>query len=196
MIVGLTGGIGSGKTTVGELFKKLGIPIYVSDVEAKRIMISNTGVINKVKALLGELAYFDDGSLDKKHISEQVFKNKELLQKLNSIVHPAVADDFVKWYEKQNSSYVVKESAILFESGSYKKCDIVITVVSPVKERVNRVMKRDNVTKKQVLHRVMNQSSDEDKIDLSDFIINNVTLDATKIQVQKIHNEITTSIKV
>jgi dephospho-CoA kinase len=194
MIVGLTGGIGSGKTTVAKLFNTLGVPVYVSDIAAKRIMISDVKVIKEVKTLLGELAYFDDGSLDKKHISEQVFKNKELLQKLNSIVHPAVADDFIEWYKKQNSAYVIKESAILFESGSYKKCDIIISVISPIKERVNRVMKRDSVTKKQVLHRVMNQSSDEDKIDQSDFIINNITIDATKIQVEKIHNQIIASV--
>lgn len=194
MIVGLTGGIGSGKTTVAKLFNTLGVPVYVSDIAAKRIMISDAKVIKEVKTLLGELAYFDDGSLDKKHISEQVFKNKELLQKLNSIVHPAVADDFIAWYKKQNSAYVIKESAILFESGSHKKCDIIISVISPIKERVNRVMKRDSVTKKQVLYRVMNQSSDEDKIDQSDFIINNITIDATKIQVEKIHNQIITSV--
>ena len=194
MIVGLTGGIGSGKTTVANLFNKLGVPVYVSDIEAKRLMISDENVIKEVKVLLGELAYFDDGSLDKKHISEQVFKNKELLGKLNSIVHPAVAEDFKVWYEKQNTPFVIKESAILFESGSYKKCDIIISVISPIKERVNRVMKRDSVTKKQVLHRVMNQSSDEDKIDQSDFIINNITIDATKIQVEKIHNQIIASV--
>ncbi len=194
MIIGLTGGIGSGKTTVAKLFNKLGVPVYVSDIAAKRIMISDAKVIKEVKTLFCLLAYFDDGSLDKKHISEQVFKNKELLQKLNSIVHPAVADDFVSWYKKQNSAYVIKESAILFESGSYKKCDTIISVISPIKERVNRVMKRDSVTKKQVLHRVMNQSSDEDKIDQSDFIINNITIDATKIQVEKIHNQIIASV--
>ncbi len=194
MIVGLTGGIGSGKTTVAKLFNELGVPVYVSDIEAKKIMISDIKVIQAIKNLLGELAYFNDGNLDRKYISDQVFKDKNILEKLNSIVHPAVADDFIAWHEKQNVPYVIKESAILFESGNDKKCDIIITVTSPIKERVNRVMKRDGVTKKQVLYRVMNQSSDEDKIDQSDYIINNVSLEATKKQVQIIHNQIIDSI--
>ncbi len=190
MIVGLTGGIGSGKTTVANLFNKLGVPIYVSDVEAKRIMVTNEKVITAIKSLLGNEAYTDVNELNRSYISEQVFKNKSLLNDLNSIVHPAVAEDFLNWYKDQKAEYVIKESAILFESGSFKNCDSVITVTAPLEERINRVVLRDKVTKKQVLHRVMNQLSDEDKIDRSNFIIINKTLEGTEGQVEKINTQI------
>ena len=190
MIVGLTGGIGSGKTTVANLFNKLGVPIYVSDVEAKRIMVTNKKVITAIKSLLGNEAYTNVNELNRSYISEQVFKNKSLLNDLNSIVHPAVAEDFLNWYKDQKAEYVIKESAILFESGSFKNCDSVITVTAPLEERINRVVLRDKVTKKQVLHRVMNQLSDEDKIDRSNFIIINKTLEGTEGQVEKINTQI------
>ena len=190
MIVGLTGGIGSGKTTVANLFNDLGVPIYVTDVAAKRIMISDVAVIESIKMLLGNEAYLKANELNTNYISSKVFKNKSLLKELNSIVHPAVANDFLIWYDNQNSDFVIKESAILFESGSYKSCKYVITVTAPLEDRINRVIKRDGVTKKQVLHRVMNQLNDEDKIDRSNFIINNKSLDATKLQVEKIINKI------
>lgn len=190
MIVGLTGGIGSGKTTVANLFNKLGVPIYVSDIEAKRIMVTNTKVITAIKNLLGDEAYNEKNELNRSYISEQVFKNKSLLNDLNSIVHPAVAEDFLNWYKDQEAEYVIKESAILFESGSFENCDSVITVTAPLEERINRVILRDKVTKKQVLHRVMNQLSDEDKIDRSNFIIINKTLEETEGQVEKINAQI------
>jgi len=190
MIVGLTGGIGSGKTTVAKLFHKLGVPIYVSDIEAKRIMITNENVITSIKKLLGDAAYNTVNELNRSYISEKVFKNKSLLNELNSIVHPAVAEDFLNWYAVQKTAYVIKESAILFESGSFENCDLVITVTAPLEERINRVVLRDKVTKKQVLHRVMNQLSDEDKIDRSNFIINNKTLEGSENQVVKINTHI------
>jgi len=190
MIVGLTGGIGSGKTTVAKLFYKLGVPIYVSDIEAKKIMVANEKVISAIKKLFGDEAYNDNNELNRSYISEKVFKNKSVLNDLNSIVHPAVAEDFLNWYNIQDSAYVIKESAILFESGSYKNCELVITVTAPLEERINRVMSRDNVTKKQVLHRVMNQLSDEDKIDRSNYIVNNKTLEGTENQVEKINTQI------
>lgn len=190
MIVGLTGGIGSGKTTVANLFNKLGVPIYVSDIEAKRIMVTSKKVITAIKNLLGDGAYNEKNELNRSYISEQVFKNKSLLNDLNSIVHPAVAEDFLNWYKDQEAEYVIKESAILFESGSFENCDSVITVTAPLEERINRVILRDKVTKKQVLHRVMNQLSDEDKIDRSNFIIINKTLEETEGQVEKINAQI------
>jgi len=190
MIVGLTGGIGSGKTTVAKLFHKLGVPIYVSDIEAKKIMITNEKVIVAIKNLLGDATYDDNNKLNRSYISEKVFKDKSLLNDLNSIVHPAVAEDFLNWYKIQDSEYVIKESAILFESGSFKNCEVVITVTAPLEDRINRVVLRDNVTKKQVLHRVMNQLSDEDKIDRSNFIIINKTLDGAENQVEKINTQI------
>ena len=194
MIVGLTGGIGSGKTTVAKLFHELGVPIYVSDTKAKKLMVTNAKLITEIKALLGDEAY-DGNELNRAYISEKVFKNKNLLNQLNALVHPAVANDFIKWEAEQNSPYVIKESAILFESGSYKNCDLIITVTAPLEVRVGRVVLRDKVTRKQVLHRVMNQSTDDDKIDRSNFIINNITFDGTEEQVAKIHRQILNKIE-
>lgn len=194
MIVGLTGGIGSGKTTVAKLFHELGVPIYVSDIKAKKLMVTNAKLITEIKALLGDEAY-DGNELNRAYISEKVFKNKNLLNQLNALVHPAVANDFIKWEAEQNSPYVIKESAILFESGSYKNCDLIITVTAPLEVRVGRVVLRDKVTRKQVLHRVMNQSTDDDKIDRSNFIINNITFDGTEEQVAKIHRQILNKIE-
>ena len=118
-----------------------------------------------------------------------------MLNQLNALVHPAVAHDFIKWEAEQNSPYVIKESAILFESGSYKNCDLIITVTAPLEVRVGRVVLRDKVTRKQVLHRVMNQSTDDDKIDRSNFIINNITFDGAEEQVAKIHRQILNKIE-
>lgn len=189
MIIGLTGGIGSGKSTIAKLFYKLGIPIYVSDIEAKKLMVSDVNLIFEIKQLLGDDSY-NDTELNRAYISKKVFEDKSLLHQLNALVHPAVAKDFLKWYQSQDAPYVIKESAILFESGSYTNCDVIITVTAPLEERIKRVMLRDNVTKKQVLHRVMNQLSDEEKIDRSNFIINNLTLEGAEEQVVKIHNQI------
>jgi dephospho-CoA kinase len=194
MIVGLTGGIGSGKTTVAKLFHNIGVPVYVSDIEAKNLMVTDVKLIANIKELLGDDAYCNN-ELNRSYISEKVFKNKELLSQLNALVHPVVANDFIRWSALQKAPYVIKESAILFESGSHENCDVVITVTAPLEERINRVMLRDKVTKKQVLYRVMNQSSDDDKIDKSDFIINNITLDGAKDQVVKIHDQILNKIK-
>jgi len=194
MIVGLTGGIGSGKTTVAKLFNDLGIPIYVSDIEAKRIMSTNEKLINAIKELLGEKAY-NNKELNRAYISGKVFENKGLLNELNKLVHPAVAEDFLNWYNEQDVQYVIKESAILFESGSYENCDLVITVTAPLEERINRVILRDAVTRKQVLHRVMNQLSDEDKIDRSNFIVINKTIEGAKNQVAKINTQILNKIR-
>ena len=194
MIIGLTGGIGSGKTTIANLFKDLGIPIYVSDIEAKRIMVTNEKLIYAIKELLGDEAYKNE-ELNRAYISSKVFENKELLNELNKLVHPTVAEDFLIWYNKQDAPYVIKESAILFESGSYKNCDLVITVTAPLEERINRVVLRDGVTRKQVLHRVMNQLNDEDKIDRSSFIIINKTIEGAKNQVEKINAQILNKIR-
>lgn len=186
MIVGLTGGIGSGKTTVAKIFYDIGVPIYVSDIEAKKLMVTHSELIKNIKTLLGDEAYEND-KLNRSYISDKIFKNKKLLNAMNNLVHPIVAKDFQEWYKAQSYPYVIKESAILFESGAYKKCDAIITVTAPIEERINRVVLRDNVTKKQVLHRVMNQMSDEEKIDRSNYIIINKTLITTEEQVAKIH---------
>ncbi len=186
MIVGLTGGIGSGKSTVAKFFKALGVPVYDSDAQAKRIMKSSKKIRKKIIALLGEEAY-EDKSLNRAYIAKSVFGNKELLEELNGIVHPAVRKHFLKWSQKQDYPYVVQETALLFENKSNHLYDKVILVTAPQKLRIARVMSRDKSTKEQVLARIENQLADTDKIELSDYIIENIDLKETKDKVIKLN---------
>src|SRR5690606_11422131 len=146
----LTGGIGSGKTTIANWFSDKGIPVYNSDIEAKRLMNESTEIHQKLIQLFGENAYAN-GELNRKFISEQVFENKDLLEKLNQIVHPAVFQDFQNWIQNQTAAFVIKEAAILFESGSYHDCDYIISVISHEELRIQRVMARDRISAEQVL---------------------------------------------
>ena len=185
-IVGLTGGIGSGKTTVANFFKELGVPIYIADAEAKKLMTKNVELQQKIKALLGTEAY-QNGELNRKYIADLVFKNPEKLRALNSLVHPAVAEDFKKWTNSQNAVFVIKESALLFETGDYKNCDVVILVKASLDERIRRVMKRDAISKDGVMERISHQWSDEKKEILSDYIIENTDISLTKKTVFNIY---------
>ncbi len=185
-IVGLTGGIGSGKTTVANFFKELGVPIYIADAEAKKLMTKNVELQQKIKALLGTEAY-QNGELNRKYIADLVFKNPEKLRALNSLVHPAVAEDFKKWTNSQNAVFVIKESALLFETGDYKNCDVVILVKASMDERIRRVMKRDAISKDGVMERISNQWSDEKKELLSNYIIENTDISLTKKTVFNVY---------
>ena len=185
-IVGLTGGIGSGKTTVANFFKELGVPIYIADAEAKKLMTKNAELQQKIKALLGTEAY-QNGELNRKYIADLVFKNPEKLRALNSLVHPAVAEDFKKWTNSQNAVFVIKESALLFETGDYKNCDVVILVKASMDERIRRVMKRDAISKDGVMERISHQWSDEKKEILSDYIIENTDISLTKKTVFNVY---------
>jgi len=185
-IVGLTGGIGSGKTTVAIFFKALGVPIYIADVEAKKLMVKNTKLKNKITALFG-LDSYQNGELNRKYIANLVFKDPEKLEDLNNLVHPAVAEDFKQWVSAQNAVYVVKESALLFETGDYKNCDVVILVKAPLDERVKRVIKRDNTSRELVMERIYQQWPDEKKESLSDYIIENSDILLTKNLVSNIN---------
>ena len=187
MIVGLTGGIGSGKSTVATMFKKLGIPVYIADLEARKLMNSSAVIRKEIIEAFGEASYHNDVP-DRKFLADIVFKEKEKLQKLNTIVHPKVQQHFLDWYKRQTSPYVIKEAAILFESGGDKECDKIITVTIPVSERIKRVMKRDNITEEVVMARIKNQWPDERKIALSDFIIENTDINETQKTVKKIHH--------
>ncbi len=189
MIIGLTGGIGSGKTTVAKLFYKLGVPIYISDIEAKQLMETQTKLIADIKKLLGEKAYVKN-KLNRSYIANQVFEDKQKLIALNALVHPVVAKCFLKWYKKQTFLYVIKESAILFETKGNKSCDFVITVTAPLQERISRVVLRDKVAKKQVENRISNQLSDEEKIKQSDFVIHNINIIDTEQKVKEIHKNL------
>ncbi|WP_397362513.1 dephospho-CoA kinase [Olleya sp. R77988] len=187
--VGLTGGIGSGKTTVANFFKKLDIPVYIADVEAKALMNRSKVIKRKLIQLFGDQAYINN-SLNKPFIASQIFSNKELLQKMNAIVHPKVARHFEKWVKKQTSKYVISEAAIIFENGSYKKYDYIITVVAPENVRIKRVIQRDDSSKEKVKAIMNNQWSDKQKIERSNFVITNTDLENTKLQVNKIHQEL------
>jgi len=185
-IVGLTGGIGSGKTTVASMFKKLGIAIYIADVEAKKLTNSSKIIRKKLIALLGEKAYLN-GELNKKYVANIIFNNKELLQKVNEIIHPKVAQHFKKWVSKQEGAYCIKEAAILFENGSYKSCDFTILVTAPLKIRFERIQKRDNASKEEIQNRMNNQWTDNVKKELADVIIENIDLKNTQENVYKTH---------
>ncbi len=186
IVVGLTGGIGSGKTTVAHLFEELGVPVYIADVEAKRLTNTSKIIRRKLTALLGDKSY-KNGTLNKKYVAEKIFSNPELLSKVNAIIHPKVKQHFTRWVKKQQSHYVIKEAAILFESGSYKDCDVIVVVTAPKEERIRRVMQRDNSSKREVLNRIKNQWDDKEKIKLSDFVIDNIDLETTRKKVLKIH---------
>lgn len=192
-VVGLTGGIGSGKTTVAKMFEEFGIPVYIADTEAKLLMNRSKVIKRKLKQLLGDDAYVDE-QLNRTFVASKIFNNKTLLEDVNAIVHPRVAKHFKRWLAKQSAPYIIKEVAVLFENGSYKECDYIITVSAPVEVRIQRVLKRDNTTRTKVNAIIKNQWSDDQRFKHSDFMINNENLDHTKEQVRKIHAKILKSI--
>ncbi len=184
-IIGLTGGIGSGKTTIANYFKSKGIPVYIADEEARKIT-DTPEVLDAIKNIFGE-EVFDHNQLNRKKIAEIVFDNPQKLQQLNAIIHPAVKKNFEMWINQHaNKPFIIKETAILFESGSYKDCDIIITVVVPIEVRINRVMQRDNIPRETVLKRINQQWTDDQKIERSTYIIDNLDLESAKGQVDKI----------
>ncbi|MCF7568194.1 dephospho-CoA kinase [Sabulilitoribacter arenilitoris] len=189
IIVGLTGGIGNGKTTVAKAFSDLGIPIYIADEEAKNLMQKSKIIKRKLVQLFGDEAYVKD-ELNKPFIANIIFNDSSYLEKMNAIVHPKVVKHFKKWLLKQTAPYVIKEVAILFENGGYKNCDYIITVTAPIDLRFERLLKRDQTTKRKIKAIMKNQWNDEDKIKLSDFVIHNTTLQSTKEQVVKVHKQI------
>ena len=188
-IVGLTGGIGSGKTTVAKQFQALGIPVYIADEEAKKLMNGSKIIKRKLIALFGDEAY-KDNTLNRPFLADKIFNNAENLEKMNAVVHPKVASHFKNWLKKQIAPYVLKESAILFENGAYKDCDLIITVTAPLELRKKRLLKRDNTTLEKIQAIINNQWSDESKISKSHFVITNKDLEETKQQVQLTHNKI------
>lgn len=194
-IIGLTGGIGSGKTIVSEVFKSIGISVYNSDIEAKKIMNTDSYIINKLKIIFGNNIYNTNNQLDRKKLANLIFNNKDKLNTLNSIVHPAVKKHFQNWIIKQNSPYVIKETAILFESGIYKDVDKIITVLSPLSLRIKRLILRDNSNKKEIMERVKNQLNDEYKIKNSDFLLNNNEEELILPQILLIHNNLLNILK-
>lgn len=185
-VIGLTGGIGSGKTTVANFFKDLGVPVYIADEAGKRLLNSSAEVKAKVQEVFGEQAYKNDHP-DRKYLADQVFNSKEKLNQLNKIIHPAVGRDFENWKKYQSANYVIYEAAILFETGGDKKCDAVIVVTAPYEERVKRLQKRDQSSIEEIEARKQHQWSDDKKLALADFEIKNIDLHATKERVKNLH---------
>lgn len=183
-IVGLTGGIGSGKTTIANEFRNAGIPVYIADDRAKQ-MLDTPQIQAKIKAEFGDIT--SGGLVDRAQLASLVFNHPQRLQKLNNIVHPAVKEDFVRWLDEHSGHpFVIREAAILFESGTYKDCDFIITVSAPLETRIERVVNRDGSTREQVLARINNQWTDKQREALADAVITNINVDQTRLEVQKI----------
>ena len=188
-VVGITGGIGSGKTTVAKMFQDLGIPLYIADERAKALMNSSDSIKKKLIGLFGKEAYVGD-ALNRPFLASKIFQNSNLLKQMNAIVHPEVRADFDLWQSQQEGPYVLKEAAIIFENQMELQYDFIITVVADLDKRIARVIKRDNTTENKVLAIVKNQFSDEEKAKASHFVITNHELHDTKVQVIKIHEEL------
>ena len=184
-VVGLTGGIGSGKTTIAKMFEEQGIPVYYADDEAKELMNTSELIKQKLISAFGEDSY-QNGKLNRAYLAEQVFNDKEKLKTINSIVHPEVDRHFKEWVSAQQSKIVVQENAILFESGKKDRFDVIITVTAPEEVRIRRVVKRDQTSEEQVKARIKNQMDDTEKIKNSDYTIENTDLAKSKKQVLQI----------
>ena len=184
-IIGLTGGIGSGKTTIANHFKSLGIPIYIADEEAKKLMQSDE-IVKAIKERFGA-DLFENDILNRGKLAEAVFNDPDKLKQLNAIVHPAVKNHFKQWILEHNEfPTVIYEAAILFESGSYKDFDTIITVTAPIETRIQRVIARDNTSREQVLKRIEAQWTDEQRISKSDFVIENESIEKSLIEIERI----------
>ncbi|MEP2058782.1 MAG: dephospho-CoA kinase [Maribacter litoralis] len=187
--VGLTGGIGSGKSTVAKMFIQLGVPVYNSDERAKHLMNNSTDIKKRLVELLGKESY-KEGQLNRAFIAKKVFNDTELLAQLNAIVHPVVREDFLNWANQQDFCYVIQETALLFENEAQNLYDYVILVTAPKEERISRVVNRDSVTREQVIARMDNQLEDDEKLNLSDYVVENIDIERTKSSVLQVHASI------
>ena len=185
--IGLTGGIGSGKTTVAKIFKQLGIPVYLSDDRAKALMLENESLRKSLIGLFGEQAYVD-GVLNRAYLASIVFSNDEALTKLNELVHPILQKDFELWSSHQQSPYIIKEAAILLESGANKGLDKIVLVEAPKELKISRVVQRDHVEYEDVLARMNKQWTDSQKREHSDYVVSNDEKSSLLEQVLKLHD--------
>jgi dephospho-CoA kinase len=188
--VGITGGIGSGKTTVCEIFERLGVPVYYADKQAKYLMETDKKLREAIRQLFGDEAFDSENNLNRAFIAGIVFKDEEKLLALNALVHPAVKADYDSWnsiLERKEYPYSLKEAALLVESGSYKDLDKLIVVSAPLEDRIKRVMARDNVSEEQVKARIDAQLPDAEKVKLADYVIDNNLIMELVPQVSKVH---------
>jgi dephospho-CoA kinase len=194
--VGITGGIGSGKTTVCHIFETLGIPIYYADDRAKALMTEDENLVKGIKNIFGEAAYFEDGRLNRKHISDIAFSNPLKLKELNALTHPAVHADGERWHAAQiGAPYTLKEAALHFETGGFRLMDKMICVVAPQELRIERVIARGGLTRAEIEARIAKQLPDSEKIKQSDFVIQNDGVHILIPQIMAIHNALLASIK-
>jgi dephospho-CoA kinase len=189
MKLGVTGGIGSGKTSVCRVFKVLGIPVFSADPEARAIMNTDEKIIGEINKITGRNIY-PEGALDRMALASLIFNDPVLLKKINSLVHPIVFEHFIEWTGRQIAPYVIMEAAILFESGGSKLVDRVATVTAPVEERIARVTARNKLTREQVLDRIRNQMDDNTRINMSDYVINNSENEMIIPVILQIHDDI------
>ncbi len=188
--LGLTGGIGSGKSTVAKVFQELGVPVYYADVEAKKFLLYKD-VKQQLSKLFGRKILAKDGEIDKSILADIVFTNEKELVKLNALIHPMLENDFLQWSaQNSDAKYIVKEAAILFEAGFDKSVDKILTISAAVEERIARVITRDNTSKQQVLDRISKQWTDVQREDKSDYIIHNSNGDMILEKIIKIHEEL------
>lgn len=184
-IIGVTGGIGSGKTTLVRYFESIGIPVFIADEEAKKVT-QLPEVLDQIKSVFGDIV-FENKQLSRQKLAAIVFTDAEKLDQLNRIIHPAVRSQFQLWLDQyQSAPFVIYEAAILFESGSYTICDYTITITAPLEDRISRVMLRDNSTREQVLQRISAQWTDEERIAKSDFVVENADTETAKQQIDHI----------
>lgn len=193
--IGLTGGIGSGKTTVAQIFGILGVPVFSADNEAKRLMDEDPYLKSELCRVTGQDLY-KNGNLDRKLMASLIFNDNDLLDKVNKITHPAVFNSFLGWAMMQTAPYVIMEAAILFESGASKLVSKVVTISAPANERINRVMLRNELSKDDVTRRLNAQMSDEERINLSDYVIFNSESDMVIPAVLEIHEKILNLVNV
>jgi len=192
ILIGITGGIGSGKTTVCRIFESMGIPTFNADTVGKTIMSTDPKLVSHIKEAFGNEIYSASGELNRSELAAKVFNNQEALNLLNSLVHPAVIQASIEWAKVQTGPYALRESALLFESGAYKQCDYNILVSSPEELRIRRVMRRDGVDEQSVRLRISKQMGEEEKAKLADFIIVNDEKTALIPQVLKLHDYFST----
>lgn len=190
--VGITGGIGAGKTTVCRLFEKLGVPVYYADQAAKRLMYKDCSLKKAIKELLGPTGYHQNGRPNRAAIAQKVFSDKDLLQALNAVVHPAVEKDAEDWFRTQKgmAPYALYEAALLVENGSYKRYDRLISVSAPEEVRIQRVMRRDGATIEQVKARLSNQLSQAKKDDVADYVIVNTDFESLGAAVTEVDQQL------
>ena len=186
--IGITGGIGSGKTTICKIFESLDIPVYYADDRAKALIIEDVTLVKNIKNLLGEESYLSDGSYNRKYVANIVFNDAEKLKQLNALVHPAVAKDTILWQRSQVSvPYTLKEAALIVETGGHHALDFLITVWAPKAIRIDRVVRRDDISREAVEARINKQMPEIEKLKTAHFVIINDGKNSLVQQVAKLH---------